>query len=116
MIPAFDEKSLHDIAQTSLETVTCSGFGGLAALALGVTQSPALKNSDMMGFSTVPLDNSTLAALPKGPVTIMNDGNKLTVNLADRAVTINGLDLRPFAIITALHGTFLPFASFCASI
>lgn len=103
--PAFDEKSLQDIAQTGLDTVTCSGFGGLAALALGVTQGPALKNSDIMGLSTVPLDNSTLAALPKGPVTIMHEGNKMTVNIAEQSVTINGLDLKPFAIITALHGT-----------
>lgn len=98
-----DDQTLQGIAQTGIDTITCAGVGGLAALALGVMQSPVLK--DNKGNATSPpLDNTTLAALPKGPVTVMNQGNKFTINIAEQAVTINGLELKPFAIMTALHG------------
>lgn len=107
MIPAISDESLQDIAQTGLDTITCSGFGGLAALAFGVLQGPALKNSNVTDIgTTVPLDNSTLAALPKGPFTIMNEGNRLAVNIAQQSVAINGIELKPFVTITALHGMF----------
>lgn len=97
---AVDGQTLEGIAQTGLNTITCSGFGGLAALALGVTQGSALKGKASISPS---LDNSTLAALPQGPLTVMNEGNKFTITLADQTVTINGLDLKPFAIMTGLH-------------
>lgn len=103
MTPAIDDKTLQGLAQSGLDAITCSGFGGLAALALGFTQNPAAKASGESAASP-PLDNSTLAALPRGPVTITNEGNTFTINLAQQAFIINGLELKPFLIMTALHG------------
>jgi hypothetical protein len=105
VIPAIDDQTLQGIAQTSIDTITCSGFGGLAALALGVVQGPALKGDSILkgdAFS-LPLDNSTLAALPKGPLMVMSQGNKFTITIADQSVAINGLQLKPFAVLTGLH-------------
>ena len=114
VIPAISDESLQEVAQTGLNAITCSGFGGLAALALGVLQGPALKNANFTNIgTTVPLDNSTLAALPKGPFTIMNEGNKLAVDIAQQSVAINGIELKPFAIITALHGMFERLSHSC---
>ncbi|KAF1965396.1 hypothetical protein BU23DRAFT_561137 [Bimuria novae-zelandiae CBS 107.79] len=113
--PAIDDLTLQGIAQSGLDTVTCSGFGGLAALALGIMQGPLMKNAGMMDMPTLaPLDDSTLAALSKGPVTIMNEGNKFTVDIVKQAVTINGLEIKPFAITTALHVLFSVLAFFFA--
>jgi hypothetical protein len=105
VIPAIDDQTLQGIAQISVDTITCSGFGGLAALALGVVQGPALNGDSIVKGDTfsLPLDNSTLAALPKGPLTVMSQGNKFTVTIADQSVAINGLPLKPFAILTGLH-------------
>ncbi|KAF9729295.1 hypothetical protein PMIN04_009289 [Paraphaeosphaeria minitans] len=97
---AVDGQTLEGIAQTGVDTITCSGLGGLAALALGITQGPALKGKMSISPS---LDNSTLAALPKGPLTVMNQGNNFTIDLADQTVTINGMGLKPFATMTGLH-------------
>ncbi|KAL5384903.1 hypothetical protein DPSP01_005009 [Paraphaeosphaeria sporulosa] len=108
---AVDGQTLEGIAQTGVDAITCSGFGGLAALALGVTQGPALKGKMSISPS---LDNSTLAALPKGPLTVMNQGNKFTIDLADQMVTINGMAFKPFAIITGLHIFFSTVAFFFA--
>jgi hypothetical protein len=103
--PAIDEQTLQGIAQTGVDSITCSGFGGLTALALGVLKGPLFKGAKISAISP-PLDNSTLAALPKGPVTVMNGGNKFTIDIAKQAVTINGLEIKPFAIMTGLHGKF----------
>ncbi|KAJ4288941.1 hypothetical protein N0V90_011282 [Kalmusia sp. IMI 367209] len=111
--PAIDDQTLQGLAQSGVNTITCSGFGGLAALALGIMQSPALKGKTGTSASP-PLDNSTLAALPKGPVTIVNEGNTFTINIAEQAVTINGLQLKPFAILTALHAFFFALPAYFA--
>lgn len=50
------------------------------------------------------LDASTLAALPKDPVTVTSEGNSFTIKISDASITINELPLIPFAVLTGIHG------------
>jgi len=89
--------------QEGVNTVTCSGVGGLAAIALGILKNPAVKFTENGGAPTPPLDDATLAALPKDPFTVSLAGNKYAIDIPGRTATVNDLKLKPFAIITGLH-------------
>ncbi|KAF2676878.1 hypothetical protein K458DRAFT_436943 [Lentithecium fluviatile CBS 122367] len=109
---AVDSQTLQSLAQSGVNTLTCAGVGGLAAVGLGLRDSPALKMT--MGGGSQPFDNSTLAALPKGPITITSEGNTFVINIIQGSFTINGRSLVPFAVITGLHILFTTLAFFFA--
>ncbi|KAI1526875.1 hypothetical protein PtrCC142_008902 [Pyrenophora tritici-repentis] len=93
-------------AQKAIDTLTCSGVGGLASAALGIMSAIKADPSilDMMaGDESVPLDGAVLRALPQGQITLFNAGNNFEVVIRDASVKVNGLDLVPFAVVTALH-------------
>lgn len=106
---AVNSSMLSSLAQAGTNAITCQGFGGIAALALG------LKNSGTIKIDTknpVPLDNQTLAALPKDPIRISSEGNTFEINIQNTDVTVNGMKILPFAIVTSLHGKLPPFIFF----
>jgi len=105
---AIDGETIQGIAQSGIGTLTCSGVGGIAAVALGIMDSPTLK-INMMGMNpdSSPLDSSTLAALPTDPFTVISEGNTFYINLAQGTFRINGLPLVPFGIMTGLHSKCL---------
>ncbi|KAF2639454.1 hypothetical protein P280DRAFT_518874 [Massarina eburnea CBS 473.64] len=115
---AIDSDTLQGIAQFSVDSLTCNGIGGLAALGLGVMNSPALKAAQKAqsgsNDTNPPLDPSTLAALPKDPITITSEGTKFVVNLTDGSITINEMPVVPFAVMTAVHVVLTTFAFFYA--
>ncbi|KAF1952393.1 hypothetical protein CC80DRAFT_572612 [Byssothecium circinans] len=105
---AIDSNTLEGIAQYSVDAITCNGIGGLAALGLGVMNSPALKATAMASgktdnITTPLLDPSVLAALPKGPIRITNEGNEFVIKLSDGSIQVNDMPARLFVIMTAAH-------------
>ncbi|PVI01883.1 hypothetical protein DM02DRAFT_670923 [Periconia macrospinosa] len=110
--PAIDSKTLEGFAQTGIDTLTCGGVGGLAAVGLGLFSNPAVKNSitSNTGNST-PLDPSTLAALPKDPIKIKSGDTTFIINITNpTAITINEMPVVPFAVVTAFHITLTTIA------
>jgi hypothetical protein len=97
---AIDANMLSGLAQAGTNAITCQGFGGIAAIGLGLINSGTIK-FDLK--NTVPLDNATLAALPKEPISILSGGNKFEISIQDTKVTVNGMAIVPFAVLTALH-------------
>ncbi|KAI1539769.1 hypothetical protein PtrSN002B_008844 [Pyrenophora tritici-repentis] len=100
-------------AQKAIDTLTCSGVGGLASAALGIMSAIKADPNilDMMaGDESVPLDGAVLRALPQGQITLFNAGNNFEVVIRDASVKVNGLDLVPFAVVTALHILFAAIA------
>lgn len=100
IIPAIDGQTLQGVAQAGVDFLHCSGVGGLAGVALAIMGGPSLK-------SIPKLDNSTLAALPKDPVTIKSEGNSFTVTASDMSVSINGIGIARFAVLTILHSKYI---------
>ncbi|RMZ70059.1 kinase isozyme mitochondrial precursor [Pyrenophora seminiperda CCB06] len=96
-------------AQTAIDTLTCPGIGGLASTVLGLRSAlkadPSLLDA-FTGDGTVPLDGAVLRALPKGPITLYNDGNNFEVELQTSSIKVNGLDLMTMIVVTALHIAF----------
>lgn len=92
---------LSGLAQAGSDAITCQGFGGLAAIGLGLMNSGTIKIDTK---NPVPLDSQTLAALPKDPVTILSEGNKFEIKIQSTEITINGMQIVPFAVLTSLHG------------
>jgi hypothetical protein len=99
--PATGDNILSSLAQAGTDALTCQGFGGIAAVALGLKNSGALK---VATGSAVPLDNQTLAALPKGPIIIKSQGNQYEIKIHNTEIMINGISLLSFAVFSALHG------------
>jgi hypothetical protein len=100
---------LSGLAQAGSDAITCQGFGGLAAIGLGLMNSGTIKIDTK---NAVPLDSQTLAALPKDPVTIMSEGNKFEIKIQNTEITINGMQILPFTILTSLHGKLTPLLLF----
>ena len=96
---AIDGSMLSSLAQAGVNSLTCQGFGGIASIGLGLQNSGAIKFNSSAG-----LDNQTLALLPKDPITVTSEGNTFQITIQDMQVTINGLKIVPFAVLTALHG------------
>lgn len=90
--------------QAAIDMLTCQGIGGLASVALGAMTASKNKTSTKDMMSSVPLDPRVLAALPQGPVEFASEGNTFRIVLKDVEISINGLPLIPFGILTALHG------------
>jgi hypothetical protein len=65
----------------------------------------------MMSMMTgdVPLDPRAAQSLPQGPVEFTSEGNTFRIVLKDAEISINGLPLIPFGILTALHGMWITF-------
>lgn len=102
---------LSSLAQAGTNAITCQGFGGIAAIGLGLMNSGTIK----IDFkNAVPFDNATLAALPKEPISILSEGNKFEITIQDTKVTINEMAIVPFAVVTALHIVFTTIAFFFA--
>lgn len=87
--------------QLAIDTLTCQGIGGLASVALGALSTS--KNTTSL-LSTVPIDPRAAAVLPRGPVEFTSEGNTFRIVLEDAQISINGLPLIPFGVLTALHG------------
>lgn len=96
---AIDSNMLSSIVQVGTNAITCQGVGGLVSIASGLMTSGILK----LNGGSVPLDNRTLAALPKEPIVIISEGNKFEVKIQNTAITVNGIPIKRFAIITGLH-------------
>ncbi|ORX88624.1 hypothetical protein BCR34DRAFT_609341 [Clohesyomyces aquaticus] len=88
--------------------ITCQGVGGLASIASGLMTSGIVK----LNGGSVPLDNRTLDALPKEPIVIISEGNKFKVKIQNTEITVNGIPVKRFAIITGLHIFFMTTAFF----
>ena len=89
--------------QLAINMFTCQGIGGIASVALGAMS--ASKNKTSMGMmSSVPLDPRAASSLPQGPVEFTSEGNTFRIVLKDAEISINGLAIIPFGILTALHG------------
>ncbi|EFQ87027.1 hypothetical protein PTT_17605 [Pyrenophora teres f. teres 0-1] len=100
-------------AQKAIDTLTCSGVGGLASAALGVMSAIKADPSilDMVtSDESVPLDGAVLRALPQGQIKLFNAGNNFEVMIRDASVKVNGLGLVSFAVVTALHIVFAAIA------
>lgn len=92
--------------QMIIDALTCQGIGGVAAAALGA-MSASKDPKSMMDMMNVPLDPRVLASLPQGPVEFTSEGNTFRIVLKDAEISINGLPVIPFGVLTALHGMFM---------
>lgn len=90
--------------QMAIDALTCQGIGGLASVALGAMSSSKNKTGMMAMMSSVPLDPRAAGSLPQGPVEFTSEGNTFRIVLKDAEISINGLPIIPFGILTALHG------------
>ncbi|KAJ4983546.1 hypothetical protein SVAN01_10962 [Stagonosporopsis vannaccii] len=100
---SINEATLMGGGQLAIDALTCQGIGGLAAAALGVMSGSKDKKS-MMDVMNTPLDPRVLGSLPQGPVEFTSEGNTFRIVLKDAEISINGLPVIPFGILTALHG------------
>jgi hypothetical protein len=102
---AINEATLMAGGQTAINIVTCQGIGGIASVALGAMSANKGKMS-MKDMMNVPLDPRVAASLPQGPVEFTSEGNTFRIVLKDAEISVNGLPVIRFGIITALHGAF----------
>jgi hypothetical protein len=100
-------------AQKLIDTLTCQGIGGAASAALGAMTAAkakagmlAMMNMGQDNQTSAPLDPAVLQALPRGPITLLSEGNMFEVVIETQSLKINGLALVPFAVLTGLHGGF----------
>jgi hypothetical protein len=96
---AISESTLSGAGQFGIDTLTCQGVGGLASVFLGVTSD----TKDKTSLLSSPLDSQAANSLPQGPVEIRSKGNTYRIVLSNAEITINGLLIKPFAVLTALH-------------
>ncbi|KAF3041895.1 hypothetical protein E8E12_005491 [Didymella heteroderae] len=103
---AINDATLMAGGQTAINLLTCQGIGGIASVVLGSMSANKGKMSikDMMN---IPLDPRAAASLPQGPVEFTSEGNTFRIVLKDAELTINGLPVIRFGIITALHLLFI---------
>ncbi|KAJ8112280.1 hypothetical protein OPT61_g5317 [Boeremia exigua] len=106
---AINEATLMGGGQLVIDTLTCQGIGGLASAALGA-MSASKDKKGMMDVMNVPLDPRVLGSLPQGPIEFTSDGNTFRVVLRDAEISINGLPVIPFGVLTALHVLFIMLA------
>ena len=97
---AINESALSGAGQFGIDTLTCQGVGGLASVIFGVTS----ESKDKTSLLSSPLDSQAVSSLPQGPVEIRSQGNTYRIVLSDAEITINGLTIKLFAVLTALHG------------
>ena len=71
-----------------------------------IKADPSLLNA-VTGDGSVQLDSAVLRVLPQGPITLFNDGNNFEVVIRNSTVKVNGLELIPFAVVTALHSKLM---------
>lgn len=100
--------------QIAISKLTCQGIGGLASVALGVMSANKDKIS-MKDMMSVPLDPRVASSFPQGPVQFTSEGNTFRIVLKDAEISINGLPIIPFGVVTALHSMYLlnRFVIFC---
>ncbi|KAI4663055.1 uncharacterized protein J4E79_004368 [Alternaria viburni] len=110
---AIDPATAQKGAQKLVDTLTCQGIGGIASAAFGA-MAAAKANATMMGKAMgqlgQTLDPTVLQALPRGPITVLSEGNMFEIIIESQSVKINGLALVPFAVITGLHVLFAGLA------
>ncbi|KAI4694137.1 uncharacterized protein J4E84_002718 [Alternaria hordeiaustralica] len=110
---AIDPATAQKGAQKLVDTLTCQGIGGIASAAFGA-MAAARANATMMGKAMgqlgQTLDPTVLQALPRGPITVLSEGNMFEIIIESQSVKINGLALVPFAVITGLHVLFAGLA------
>lgn len=108
-VPAFplaiNEAAVMGAGQMAINTLTCQGIGGIASVALGA-MSAKKNTTSMMSMMNIPLDARAAASLPQGPVEFISEGNTFRIVLKATEISINGLQLLPFGILTALHGNY----------
>ena len=92
-------------AQKLIDTLSCQGIGGVASAAFGAMAAAKANASKMaMRNMSAPLDPTVLQALPRGPIMLSSEGNMFEIVIESQSLTINGLALVPFAVLTGLHG------------
>lgn len=91
--------------QLAINMLTCQGIGGIASIALGAMSASKNKTTMADLMNNVPLDPRAAGSLPQGPVEFTSEGNTFRIVLKDAEISINGLPIIPFGILTALHGT-----------
>lgn len=118
--------TVSDLGQRFIDAVGCEGIGGLALLALGLSERGTVSLNSVSSF------NLTLVkqAIPKGVMRFQNNGNLYTIdgtvvannidsNLLGAAggITVNGNPLIAFVVFLIVHSKFyLPFCLFLVSI
>ncbi|KAF2623265.1 hypothetical protein BU25DRAFT_462164 [Macroventuria anomochaeta] len=107
---AINEATIMGGGQLAIDMLTCQGIGGLASVALGAMNASKNKTSVMDMMSSVPLDPRVVGSLPQGPVEFTSEGNTFRIVLKDAEISINGLPIIPFGILTALHVLFIMLA------
>ncbi|KZM18617.1 hypothetical protein ST47_g10221 [Ascochyta rabiei] len=107
---AINEATIMGGGQLAINMLTCQGIGGFASVALGALSSSKNKTSMMGMMSSVPLDPRAAGSLPQGPVEFTSEGNTFRIVLKDAEISINGLPIIPFGILTALHVLFMMLA------
>jgi hypothetical protein len=90
--------------QLAINMLTCQGIGGITSVALGAMSVSKNKTSMADMMSSVPLDPRAAGSLPQGPVEFTSEGNTFRIVLKDAEISINGLAIIPFGVLTALHG------------
>ncbi|KAJ4359438.1 hypothetical protein N0V95_002185 [Ascochyta clinopodiicola] len=103
---AINEATLMGGGQLAINMLTCQGIGGLASVALGAMSASKNKTSMMGMMSSVPLDPRAAGSLPQGPVEFTSEGNTFRIVLKNAEISINGLPIIPFGILTALHAGY----------
>ncbi|KAJ9306165.1 hypothetical protein DTO217A2_4281 [Paecilomyces variotii] len=82
--------------------------GGLFGVLSGLMASKTLPQS----ISSTDDLNSSALGLPTTPVTIQNSGNEFNIDLQKITLSVNGLSVVKFAVLTALHVLFVISAYF----
>ncbi|XPT01068.1 hypothetical protein M3J09_010210 [Ascochyta lentis] len=107
---AVNEATIMSGGQLAINMLTCQGIGGIASVALGAMSASKNKTGMMGMMSSVPLDPRAAGSLPQGPVEFTSEGNTFRIVLKDAEISINGLPIIPFGILTALHILFIMLA------
>jgi hypothetical protein len=110
---AIDAGTAQMGVQKLIDTLSCQGIGGVASAAFGA-MAAAKANASMMAMMNMsaPLDPTVLQALPRGPIMLSSEGNIFEIVIESQSLTINGLALVPFAVLTGLHGTLSAYNHF----
>ncbi|KAH6629333.1 hypothetical protein C7974DRAFT_359048 [Boeremia exigua] len=106
---AINEATLMMGGQLAIDKLTCQGIGGLASAVLGAMNA-SKNNKNAVNATSIPLDPQVLGSLPQGPVEFTSEGNTFRIVLKDATISVNGLALIPFGILTALHVLFIMLA------
>ncbi|KAI9170704.1 hypothetical protein HJFPF1_00174 [Paramyrothecium foliicola] len=95
-------------AQIGIDTIGCTGVGGLISIGVGMFETGTIK------LDQIPkgLDPQIAALLPEDPITLKLAGNTFEVQAKSMIIKINGLGVIPFAVLTALHVLLVILAFF----